>query len=147
MLKFNLYINYITYLYKKISQKGLKDLTRYINCPEMMTTTKKNTTPLGTPKLCDLRVKQNKISNNDIYRKMSNTNSIKDLTKSQLIDLVLNQNVKIKQLEQCVENLNKNSLKNPSTNYLEDTKTLGYNWMSLLRKKTRQKVIDKVTKF
>ena len=56
--------------------------------------------------------------------KNNNTN---ELTKSQLIDLVLNQNAKIKQLEQRVKNLNKNSLRNLSTNYLEDAKKLGYN--------------------
>ena len=76
--------------------------------------------------------------------KNNNTN---ELTKSQLIDFVLNQNAKIKQLEQRVKNLNKNSLRNLSTNYLEHAKKLGYNWMSLLRKETRQKVIDKVIKF
>ena len=39
-----------------------------------------------------------------------------------------------------------NFLKKLSTRYLEDAKILGYTWMDLLRKATRQKIINKVKK-
>ena len=100
-------------------------MAQYIYCPEMMTTMKKNTVafelppkpaalglknyatsglkntyPSGHPKTCGPRAK--KLSNNIIYKKMTNINSIKDLSKDQLINLVLNQKQKIEKLFQII---------------------------------------------
>ena len=79
-----------------------------------------------------------------IHTNNMKTSDLKNLTKSKLIGLLIKQNLEMKKLEQRVENLNKNSLKNLSTNYLEDAKKLGYTWKDLLRKATRETVINKV---
>ena len=40
-----------------------------------------------------------------------------------------------------------NFFKQLSTRYLKDAKILGYTWMDLLKRGTRQKVINKVQKY